>query len=394
MELRTLDEMWTGTPEIRTGPVGDLGCDSSPVTMPNRPMLVGDFWDTPIEQPSPSLLTIEGCDDGDVGLFYPGRINALWAEPNRGKSLLCQHLVLQEAAQERATLTIDFEKPFAHFRSRIQMLGATREHAQYIGYWNPTRAIRDQDLAELLAFCARHRVGTVIVDAVGRATAQAGLDDSSNPEYRQWIDGTVMPLVAAGIAVVLVDHPRKEGNGPGRSDVAFYPKGAGAKLDVITGAAYTLRTREPFTKHRAGRADIICTKDTEGARAIGDHVADLIVTPTAPDSTQVRIKVPSQPRTGVPSKPRPTVYMEKVSRVLAESSEPLCISEIKRIIGGKSEWVGVAVERLLEEGHATEQPGPRKARMITQVKPFRTDSQPTTEQQTDDIDLPDTAAVY
>ena len=90
-----------------------------------------------------------------------------------------------------------------------------------------------------------------------------------------------------------------------------------------------------------------------------------------PTTRARRWATPSIPR----ARPDPTVYVEKVSRVLAESSEPLCISEIKRIIGGKSEWVGVAVERLLEEGHATEQPGPRKARMITQVKPFRGDPQ-------------------
>jgi len=367
--------------------VGERGPGSGPAAVPDRPLIVGDWWDAPVEQASPSLLTIEGSDTGDTGLFYPGRVNSLWAEPNRGKSLLCQHLVVEEAVQGRATLTIDFEKPFAHFRSRIRILGATREHALRIGYWNPTRAIRDEDLTDLLAFCAQQQVRTVIIDAVGRATAQAGLDDSSNPEYRQWIDRTVMPIVTAGMAVVLVDHPKKESSGPGRSDVAFYPKGAGAKLDVITGAAYTLRTREPFTRHRPGQAQIICTKDTEGARAIGDHVADLIVSPVSSDFTEVRIRVPSERRPGEPSQRRPTIYMEKVSKMLGQSSEPLSISQLKRMIGGKTEWVGVAVERLLEEGFAVEQAGPRNARLITEKKPFRQTTEPHPER-TSEADRP------
>lgn len=386
MDLRTVEDLWAAAPAQSPvpAPVQEPGREHGPSgtsgLIPSRPLLVGDFWDTPIEQVSPTLLRIEGCDadaaSGDAGLFYPGRINALWAEPNRGKSLLCQHLVLQEAVEGRATLTIDFEKPFSHFRSRLRVLGATREQAQYLGYWNPSKAIHDQERAELLSFCADHDVKTVIIDAVGRATAQAGLDDSSNPEYRQWIDRSVMPLVAAGMAAILVDHPRKEGNAAGRGEIALYPKGAGAKLDVITGAAYTLRTREPFTRHKAGRAQIICTKDTEGARAIGEHVADLAVSPTSSDSTVVRIVTASVQRTAVSAKPRPTGYMEKVSRALEETSEPLSISQLKRLIGGKTEWVGVAVERLLEDGYVGERPGPRNARMITGIKPFRDGEQP------------------
>ena len=191
------------------------------VQPPRVPLMVGDWWDAHVLSSKPSILKVgEG-----QGLFYPGRVNAVWGEPNRGKSLLCQHLAVLEADAGRATLTIDLEKPLSHFRSRIQALGATRDSASFIGYWNPERAVTEAAVGALIGYCDQQRIRTVIVDAVGRATAQLGIDDNVNADYRQWFDAVIQPLERAGLTVILVDHPRKDFD---RAGAPLYPKGAGA----------------------------------------------------------------------------------------------------------------------------------------------------------------------
>ena len=325
---------------------------------PRVPLIVGDWWDVHVASPRPGVLPVAEAE----GLFYAGRVNAVWGEPNRGKSLLCQHLAVTEAAAGRSTLTIDLEKPLSHFRSRVEALGATRASAQHIGYWNPERAITETAVGALIGYCDQQKIRTVIIDAVGRATAQLGIDDNVNADYRQWFDAVIVPLERAGLTIVLVDHPRKDFD---RSGAPLYPKGAGAKLDVIDGAAYALTTVTAFNRERSGRAQLVCAKDTEGARSVGEPAADMLVSPGEGGRRITVTLTAPEPRGSRSTAFRPTSYMEDVLRVLAAEDEPLSISELKRRIGKKGEWVGVAVERLLEDGAVTETAGPRNARLIS-----------------------------
>ena len=365
--------------DVRTHPDSSRDVDA-PVVPPRTPIIVGDWWDTPTTTATPSLLTVNNAEGEGLGLFYPGRVNAIWGEPNRGKSLLCQHLAVHEAAEGRRTLTIDLEKPLAHFRSRIEMLGATRDTARHLGYWNPDRTLDSDAALDVIGFCNTHTIGTVILDAVGRATAQAGIDDNDNAEYRRWFDAVIMPLERAGLTVILVDHPRKDAGSQGGKAAPLYPKGAGSKLDVIDGAAYAFVTIRAFSRDRSGHAQLVCAKDTEGARSVGDPAADMRVEP-ADDGASIRITL-GAPDASTPAGNafRPTNYMQKVLEQLSVE-EPLSISELKRRIGGKGEWVGVAVERLLEAGDVTEAAGPRKARLIRRTSPKQKARDPENRQQ-------------
>lgn len=336
------------------------------------PVMASDFWDTKLVVSSPVYLPVEGSD---LPLIYRGKSHAFIGEPGRGKSMLLQHLHVQEAAAGRCSLFIDLEKDFGHFRERIRALGATKETAARIGYWRLSGAITREKLEAIAAFTRQWGVEVVTIDSVGRALSRAGLTENDNDHVRRWFDETVTPMERGGLTVVLVDHMKKPDEGRGSrggspSAAGRYAKGAGAKLDVITGAAYGVSFTKPFSRSKPGMATLITAKDNNGSRHEGEIAAEVSVTPSDEGRCiEMVLRAVVQPINGA-GEFRPTFYMQKVSEYLATAAEPVSISAIKRDLGGKSEWVGVAVERLVDEGFATQEPGPRGAKLIAHVRSF------------------------
>lgn len=72
---------------------------------------------------------------------------------------------------------------------------------------------------------------------------------------------------------------------------------------------------------------------------------------------------------------RPTGYMEKVSRVLEISGKALSRSELERDVIGKTMYVRQAIDALVRENFAEEISGPRSARLVELVRPFREDAE-------------------
>jgi hypothetical protein len=72
---------------------------------------------------------------------------------------------------------------------------------------------------------------------------------------------------------------------------------------------------------------------------------------------------------------RPTGYMEKVSRVLEISGKALSRTELERDVIGKTMYVRQAIDALVRENFAEEISGPRSARLVELVRPFREDAE-------------------
>ena len=340
------------------------------------PIMAGDFWDLEMTIEKPVYMPVQGSD---LPLVYRGKSHAFMGEPGRGKSMIAQMLHVTEAQQGRCSLFIDLEKSFPDFRARIRALGATRETAGLIGYWRANGALSSTALAAIAAFAKQWGVEVVTIDSVGRALSRAGLIENDNDHVRSWYDRVADPMVAAGLTPILIDHVKKPGETGGRpggaSPASRYAKGAGAKLDVITGAAYGIEFVTPFSQHKPGLAKIITAKDNNGARHEGEVAAQVHVTPSDGGAKiDMLLKAPPE-SVSADGKSRPTAYMEKVSRLLETVAEPLSISRIKKEVGGKSEWVGVAVERLADEGFVSSAPGARNAKLISGVKVFRAEDE-------------------
>jgi hypothetical protein len=67
--------------------------------------------------------------------------------------------------------------------------------------------------------------------------------------------------------------------------------------------------------------------------------------------------------------------MEKVSRVLEISGKALSRSELERDVIGKTMYVRQAIDALVRENFAEEISGPRSARLVELVRPFREDAE-------------------
>lgn len=327
------------------------------------PVFLADFWDAEIEEVVPELLEI----DGAPALLYVGESHALIGEPGKGKSLIAQLVHVREAQAGRVSLYIDLEKNFPKFLDRMRALGLTKEEARHVAYVRPSHGLRPEAMDVLLRFVAEWGVTVVTVDSVGRAMSRVALNENDNNDAQFWYDRVVEPFLQAGATVVLIDHTRKPdpAGGPQARGLGRYGVGAGAKLRVITGAAYMLETVRPFSRKTAGAMKALVAKDNNGCRDEGEvaFVADVAPCPDGSISIELRAPAPTHDEDG---RWWPTFYMGKVLRMLGD--EWVSTSAVRREVGGgKSKGAGkqppsdVALERLEEVGLVETRPGSRNA---------------------------------
>jgi hypothetical protein len=346
------------------------------------PVMAGDWWDTEFEVIEPTLFQVDGAKP----LLYPGKSHVFIGEPGRGKSLLGQRLLVELATQDRASLFIDLEKKFEDFRDRIRALGATKPLAQRTGYWRLNGALTPPALKSIIGFCDEWRVSVVVIDSVGRALSRAGLDENNNDDVRRWYDGAVEPLLRAGLTVVLIDHYKKPAGDGGRfggspSAASRYAKGAGAKMDVIDGAAYGVETAVPFSRDKAGLIRIVTAKDNNGTRHEGSVAAEARVVPSDGGRRIEVTLVPPEPLpTNTDGTPRWTAIMEQVSRFVEGASTPPSRSKVEAGVNGGATGVRSAIDTLLSEGFLVATDGPRGAKLLTSVRQYRKDADPVTGQ--------------
>jgi hypothetical protein len=337
------------------------------------PVMAGDWWELDFKPIEPVLYRVDGAKP----LLYAGMSHAFIGEPGRGKSMLGQKLLVEMAGDGQTALFVDLEKDYLAFRERIRALGATKETAGRIGYWRLTRGLTDKAVDRIVAFCAEWRVSVVVIDSVGRALSRAGLDENSNDDVRRWYDGCVEPLLRAGLTVVLIDHFKKpSGDGSSRggspSPAGRYAKGAGAKLDVITGAAYGVEFVKPFSRVQSGMAKVITAKDNNGTRCEGEVACEVLVEPHDGGARiDMQLVSPKPLPTNADGSKRYTYLMEQVSKFVEAAETPPSLTVVETSVSGAAIRVRAAVEVLITEGFLTQQVGPRNAKLLTSAKPYR-----------------------
>lgn len=341
-----------------------------------HPVFLADFLAIPMneeDRPFPSIGAIAG---DDRALFYAGKANMLIGEAGKGKSAILQHVLIQEARAGRRVLFLDREKQFEDFAWRMRDQGCSVEAAANIAYWRP-RVPLHTVMKTVLAFVCTYAVQVVMIDTLNRDLALCTfgcqqLKDNDNDHCRWWHDHTVEPLLAVGMTVISVDHLKKPDEIGGRpvASKGRSPKGGVAKLEVTTGTMVAVDTVEPFSRNRAGTAKLRVTKDNNGAWFEGESAAEFHVTPGTNGEMVCELRGCRSERTG-DGKFRPTGLMEKVSLQLEGRSERQSVSAVKKAVTGNSEYIGVAIDRLIEDGFVDSEPGLRGAKMLLSIRPYR-----------------------
>jgi hypothetical protein len=279
-----------------------------------------------------------------------------------GRSTLVHSALYDSTLAGFASLYLGHEVIEVEFQARTASLAAKRGDPITDDLRRRLSQVRYVDLAETItrAFAdpagwrtgivGRYRV--VVIDPLSAVETALGLDfQSGGGDYLKFHDALIQPLVAAGVIVVALDNighaidaksrARGDSAKQDRADLAF------ACSTVASPPGLKIRA----TKVRSTRAGIrrddawIIDRDTQQFVRCNSAATD-------EDAEQQF---------------RPTVLMERVSRTLENSPEPLGAKAIRKLVSGRGIHIDQAVKVLAGEGYiAISEAG------YQSIRPFRT----------------------
>lgn len=291
-----------------------------------------------------------------VPLIYPGKTNAFVGEAESMKSWAALAACAERLNLGEGVLYIDFEDDKITFVERLLALGvakdAIREKAAYI---RPSAPLGDEHTKRDL-YQVREAYGTPVLVILDGVTECMMLHD----RYPKWMSST-------GAALVFIDHVTKGGEGRGR-----YAIGSVHKLNGIDGASYTFEGKRPFGRGMEGVSAVYVNKDRPGFVRPHAHkktIAEMHAV-SLDDGTVIITMDP--PVTGEDW--RPTVLMERISKVLEDTQDALGVRAIREAVSGQTQHKGSALKFLIEDGYVAVEDGPRNAKLHRSVKPYRESS--------------------
>ncbi|MGV9907607.1 AAA family ATPase [Streptomyces sp. NPDC003388] len=204
----------------------------------------------------PIVPTVGHRYDG-VGLFYPGRIHWVAAESESGKTWFALLACHQEIQAGNRVVYVDFEDDAAGVVGRLLVLGAdpAAVAARFL-YVRPEGRPTEVDAAAFVEQLRHARPTLAVIDGVTEAMSVFGLDPlklDDIPRFTRWM---IRPLVAAGAAVVALDHVVKAADNRGR-----YAIGSAHKLNGLNGAMYVLEAVKGIRIGAEGRTRVRLSKD-------------------------------------------------------------------------------------------------------------------------------------
>lgn len=217
----------------------------------------------------------------------------------------------------------------------------------------------------------------VVIDGITDALTVFGKGSLDNDDIAAW--SREVPRAIAdrtGAAVVLIDHVVKNKANQGRFAI-----GGQAKLAGLTGAAYTVEILQPLGTGMRGSVGLRIGKDRPGqvrnlcgAFRKGDRTqqAARIVVDSTGERTTVTVEPwdANSPHGSSGGEFRPTVLMQRVSRVMETATEPMTKSAAVKVAGGKKETVLLAFDILVQEGYLVAQGDRRGYPLYVSSRPY------------------------
>jgi hypothetical protein len=190
-------------------------------------------------------------------LLERGTINALFARPGTGKSLLALEIAVNLAKAGITVVYIDDENRVADVVERLQAFGCTPEQLGLLRFYSFAglpALDTDPGGRHLLAIAGQAGAVLVILDTTTRMVA--GKENDSDT-FLQLYRCSLVPLKARGITVLRLDHPGK--------DIARGQRGSSAKdgdvdtiwrLDKLTATRLRLEREKSRSGHGQGVVDV------------------------------------------------------------------------------------------------------------------------------------------
>ena len=299
-------------------------------------------------------------------LFYKGKINALLGESESGKTWVALHAVAQSLQVAQRVIYIDFEDSGKGILSRLRALGIEDEKFSNLIYANPDQNLTLEERLDLVDSLNEFQPELIVVDGVNAAMTLLNLDLTSNRDATFFSQQLLRPLALSGAGVITIDHVTKSKEGRGN-----YAIGAQAKRADINGAAIMVEVVQPFGRGMTGELILKVTKDRPGrVREVSKeakYAGRVLLKSSAEGTVKMVVEAPQMAQ----SKTRPTHLMEKISRLLEASQSPLSKSAVLKEIKGKTEWVMVAIQCLIDEKFVGIENGSRNALNLKSLRSYR-----------------------
>lgn len=303
-----------------------------------------------------------------AALFYAGRINGVFGDPETAKSWLAMTAVVEALdAGARATYLDADHNGAVEVAQRLVGLGADPATVADPGRF---RLYEPGDRADLAAWVGRMltwRPAVAVVDSVGEIVPMLGLKSTDNDDITVAIRRVLKPVAhEAGACLVAVDHLPK--NAEARS--SGYAIGGTAKKRAVDGSYLSVEAVTPPAPGHLGRVRLTIEKDRNGAlrerspgKAAGDFVLDS-------RGHTVAWSVEATPMTDA-GKVKPTYLMEQISRVLEAADEPMSLTQLEEAVKGKAVYIREAAGLLVTERYIKAEPGPRNSTLHSSTRPYR-----------------------
>lgn len=303
----------------------------------------------PLEDPPEFLLR-----DDDAALFYAGKYNLLYGDPEAGKTWIALAAVAGALQAGKRCVFFDLDHNGAGaVAGRLVRLGAPVESVassdMFRLYSPQSREELDSVIFELLGW---RPDGVVVMDSLGELLPMMGLKSNSNDEVTYGLRSTVVALAEVGAAVIAIDHQTKS-----KAEGTGFSVGAGAKKRMANGAVVHAEVQEFLAPGRVGRIKLFVHKDRPGrvrefctSAFFGVFVLDS----TGEDVSLFNVEVPTVSGAASADSFRPTVLMGRVSAALESAGEALSKNQIAALVKGKKLSVLQAVDSLHVEGFISE----------------------------------------
>lgn len=187
--------------------------------------------------------------------LYVGAVHWMQGPPGEGKTWLALRFCAQLIRRGETVLYLDEENNVRIMAERLLLFGCTPEQVEAHFLYAQSPTLDDQRLRAYEATLAEHRPRLIVFDASADFLAVQGADENSSMDVTGWIARVVRrPMRTYGSTAVVLDHTPHE---------ARRARGSGAKK-AKPEVAYTVTTKEPFSRYRVGTISVELDKDREG----------------------------------------------------------------------------------------------------------------------------------
>ncbi|MGW5075175.1 AAA family ATPase [Rhodococcus sp. NPDC004095] len=196
----------------------------------------------------------------DQCLFYSGKVNSVFGDPESGKTWVALAAVAAELGIGKRVAFIDIDHNGVQaIAKNLLNLGVDRDVLVDQEAFRCTSPDDEVVFGALVADLVAWGADLVVLDSIGELLPIFSASSNDSDDYTHVHRRVLTPLAQAGAAVVVVDHLSK-----GDNSRAHGPTGTMAKRRATGGVMLRITVAEAFSPGRGGRVHLNVFKDRHG----------------------------------------------------------------------------------------------------------------------------------